>query len=121
MEDLDLTVEQVRTIAAGLYALAASDGADDRELTIIQEFVADAGHPELGEHLQTLQFDPATAFRVLETSWLRRLFLKAALIVVRADGVISDAERETFDWMTVAFGISGGLDALLQEIEGVSL
>ena len=121
MDGLQLTAEQVQTIAAGLYALAASDGADDREVAIIHEFVTDAGYPALCSELSTLHFDPAAAFQTLETSWLRRLFLKAALILVRADGVISDAERETFDWMSVAFGVTGGLDALLEETEGVTL
>jgi len=121
MGDLNLTLEQVRTIAAGLYALAASDGIDDREVAIINEFVVDAGYPEVGDSLSALNFDPAAAFHVLETSWLRRLFLKAALILVRADGTVSDAERETFDWMAVAFGIVGGLDALLEETHGVSV
>ena len=47
MDGLQLTAEQVQTIAAGLYALAASDGADDREVVIIREFVTDAGYPAL--------------------------------------------------------------------------
>ena len=121
MESLDLTLEQVETMAAGLYALAASDGIDARELKGIQDFVTDAGYPQLAQGLPDSHFDPAAAFRTLDSSWLRRLFLRAALIVVRADGAISVEERETFDWMSTAFGIVGGLDALLEETEGVSL
>ena len=121
MESFELTREQVRTIAAGLYTLAASDGVDSRELQVIQTFVTDAGYPDLVDGLATLHFDPAAAFHTLESSWLRRLFLKAALVLIRADGQISKEERDAFAYMAVAFGISGGVDALITETEGAVL
>ncbi|MFT5430760.1 MAG: hypothetical protein ACI9OJ_001437 [Myxococcota bacterium] len=122
-EALDLSAEQVETMAAGLYQLAKCDGLDQSgvEMALINEFVADAGYAGLADRLSELSFDPASAFRVLDSSWLRKLFLEAALLVVKADGVISDEERETFEWMSMAFGIAGGLDAIESQIADASL
>ena len=118
-----LSAEQVETIAAGLYHLAASDGldAEGKELALIREFVTDAGHSHLIETIADLPFDPATAYGILDSSWLRKLFLEAALMMVKADGVVSDEERETLAWMTMAFGVAGGYDAIEAQIQGQSL
>lgn len=119
--DLNLTKAQVEMFAAGLYQLASCDGIDQSETAIIHEFVTEAGFPELSESLAALTFDPATAYAVFGSSWLRRLFLKAAVMVIQADGDVTDAERETLAWMSVAFGITGGYEALVTEVAGSQL
>lgn len=121
--EFELTAEQVEVIAAGLYQLAACDGVDEsgRELALIREFVEEAGYGNLSKGLAELPFDPATAFEVLDSSWLRKVFLEAALLVVKADGVVTDEERETFEWMAMAFGVAGGVDEIERQIQGVSL
>lgn len=119
--DLDLTKEQVEMFAAGLYQLASCDGIDQTETAIINEFVTEAGFPKLSEGLAALTFDPAAAYAIFGSSWLRRLFLKAAIMVIQADGTVSDAERETLAWMSVAFGVTGGYDALATEVAGSEL
>ena len=114
-------MKQITTMVAGLYHLANCDGITDGERRIISEFASDAGAPELVDQLESLTFDPVEAYRVLETSWLRRLFIKAALLVVREDGKVSGEEEEALIWIADAFGIEGGFAALMHEIEGESL
>lgn len=115
------TRDQVTAFAAGLYSLAACDGVDEREVAIIKEFVSDAGYAELGDRLESLTFDPVEAYRLFESSWLRGLFLRAALLVIKSDGSVSDPEVEMLDFMAEAFGISGGYEGLRAQVEGESL
>ena len=121
-ESFDLTAAQVETIAAGLYQLAACDGIDEdgNEVALIREFTEEAGYADLNGRLAELWFDPAAAYRVLDSSWLRKLFLEAALLLVKADGVVTDAEREMFEWMAMAFGIAGGYAEIEAQIQGAS-
>ena len=83
--------------------------------------MSDAGAPDLGDELEGLSFDPVQAYQALESTWLRSLFLRAALLVIRQDGEVSDAEVETIDWMAEAFGITGGYKELIGQIDGESL
>ncbi len=114
-------MKQIETMVAGLYHLASCDGITAGEREIINEFARDAGATSLIDKLGSLTFDPVEAYRTLETSWLRRLFLKAALLVVQEDGKISVEEEEALTWIAEAFGIQGGFGALMHEVEGESL
>lgn len=118
---LGLTRKQIEVFAAGLYHIAACDGVEERELDIIREFLADAGAPDLSPELAGLTFDPVVAYNQLESTWLRSLFLRAALLVVRQDGEVSDAEVETIDWMAEAFGVQGGYKGLIGHLEGEAI
>jgi len=118
---MDLTLDQVKTFAAGLYELAAVDGIDEREQAIIAEFLEANGQCALQPQLVELGFDPVQAYQVLESSWLRGLFLKSALLLIRADGQVSADERDMLTWMANAFGVVGGYDAIVQSVEGESL
>lgn len=115
------TRAQVKAFAAGLYHLAACDGVDDSEIAIIEEFVQDAGYPDLADQLASLDFDPVQAYQLFESSWLRGLFLRAALLVIKSDGSVSEQEIETLDFMAEAFGIEGGYEGLQKQVEGQSL
>ena len=119
--ELELTRDQIEIFAAGLYQLALCDGVDDSEISIIKEFCEEVGVPELANELDGLVFDPATAYSILGTSWLHKIFLESALLVVRADGKVSDAEREMLSWMAMAFGVAGGYDAVEQAVAGQAL
>ncbi len=116
-----LRPEQVRAFAEGLYYIAATDGIDDREIALIQDFLAEAGFPEWGAALGEDWFDPAAAGAVLETSHLRRVFLKAAVVLVRADGALSAAERRALQTVAAAFGLLQELPAIEQEVAGEQL
>ena len=114
-------IKQIETMVAGLYHLASCDGITPGEREIITEFARDAGAADLIDKLESLTFDPVEAYRTLETSWLRRLFLKAALLVVQEDGKVSVQEGEALIWISEAFGIQGGFSALMHEVQGESL
>jgi hypothetical protein len=115
-----LSKKQIEVFAAGLYHLAACDGVDESETRIIHEFLKDAGAGELIGSLESLSFDPVSAYQVLGTSWLRRLFLRAALLVIRSDGTVSSEEQEAIEWMAGAFGVEGGYLGLLDTLDGES-
>ena len=116
-----LSKRQIEVFAAGLYHLSACDGITEEETSIIHDFLVDAGDPGLTESLAAMPFDPVHAYQILETSWLRRLFLRAALLVIQSDGRVSTEEQETIDWMASAFGIEGGYSVLVEELQGASL
>ena len=118
---MDLTSDQVKTFAAGLYTLAAVDGIDARERAIIDEFLEANGHSDAAGHVEEMGFDPVMAYEVLESSWLRGLFLKSALLLIRADGQVTADERDTLIWMANAFGVPGGYDAIVESVTGESL
>ena len=114
---MELSREQTQTIAAGLYHLAAVDGVHEDEVAMIRAFLVEVGEPELADRLPELTFDPVEAYAVLESSWLRTLFLRAAVRLIEADRDVTPAEADTLDWMARVFGIEGGLAALRKGAE----
>jgi tellurite resistance protein len=118
---MELTREQIEVFAAGLYAVAESDGIDEKEVALIEEFLRDAGAPDLTEGLSDLSFDPVEAYATLGSTWLRTLFLKCSLMVIRADHEITTAEQETLVWIAGVFGVDGGYDTVVKAIEGESI
>ncbi len=113
--------DQAEVFARGLYFLANIDGIDDQEIAIIRDFLEEVGRPELMDELATNEFDSLNAADVLSTSFLRRIFLKTALVLVRADGVLSDAEMDAIRGIAARFGLDDGLDELLTETEGLTI
>lgn len=112
-----LSRKQIEAFAAGLYHLAKSDGVERRELDIIDRFCADAGYPGMVDSLAEIEFDPVEAYRILEGPWLRKLFLRAAVLVVRSDRIISQGESEAMAHIARAWGIEDGLHGILEEVE----
>ena len=88
-----MTNEQVDVFARGLYHVAGVDGIDESETALISDFLKEAEHPELEEGLASSSFHVAE-LAALETNFLKRVFLRACLVLVRADGVISDEEKD---------------------------
>lgn len=85
--------EQVDVFARGLYHVAQVDGVDESEISLIKEFLDESGNSDLVREL------PASSFHVaelaaLETNFLKRVFLKACLVLVRRDGKITDSEKD---------------------------
>ena len=115
---MELTNAQIEVFAAGLYAVAQSDGLQDSELTLFNAFLEDAGAPHLVERLPELTFDPVRAYDTLAASWLRKLFLKAALMVIRADHEVTEAEQEMLVWIAGTFGVDGGYAGVVEAIDG---
>lgn len=101
-----LTPEVIEVFARGLYHLASVDGIDEREEALIREFLEETGSDIKLEELPGSSFSPYEAAMVLETSHIRRTFVKAAVAMVRADGVYSDAERHAIGELADAFDMS---------------
>jgi len=107
-----LSRAQIEVFAAGLHRIASCDGLHPREVEVIAEFLKEARASELADRIDALPFDPVVAYRVLETSWLRRTFLRAALLLVKLDGEVSEAEREMIQWLMRGFGLEGTVETL---------
>jgi tellurite resistance protein len=101
-----LTPEVIDVFARGLFHLANVDGIDERETKLIREFLEEAGSETRYEDLKGSEFSVLEAAMVLETSHIRRVFMTAAIALVKADGVYSDAERKAIGELADAFDLS---------------
>jgi len=87
-----MTPDQVDVFARGLYHVAQVDGIDDSELKLIHEFLEEADQTEKAKELEGSAFR-VTELAILETNFLKRVFLKACLVLIRSDGKITDEEK----------------------------
>ncbi len=101
-----LSVEAADLFARGLYFLANVDGLEEREEELIRDFIDESGSTVKFEALADSSFSVHEAAMVLETSFQRRIFIMAAVALVKADGVFSDAERRALGEIADAFGLS---------------
>lgn len=115
---LGLNREQVEVFADGLHHIATLDGVHRGELALIREFLSEAGCSDYEASLGERPFEVERALRAFDTSFVRRLFLKACILMVRADHVVTDEERELLDFLADAFGLSEQLSALESEVQG---
>jgi|ETNmetMinimDraft_26_1059896.scaffolds.fasta_scaffold04624_2 tellurite resistance protein len=114
-------IEQLDIFARGLFHLACVDGIVEEERAVIREFLEDMGEPDLMESLDKVAFDPRMLALALETTNLRRLFLKTGLLLVYADGVFSAEEREAIDLIAEVLGLTRALPEIESEMKDVSL
>jgi tellurite resistance protein len=102
-----LTPEEVDVFARGLYYLASVDNhLDDREVKLIEEFLAETGSQLTLAELSQRQFSLYEAVQVLKTGYMRRIFVKAAIALVHSDGVYSDEERRALGTVADVFGLT---------------
>ncbi len=107
--------EQAEVFARGLYHLASVDGIDPREVQLIDDFLVETGHRELVGQLGAAGFDVGALARVLKTTFLRRVFLRTAIALVKADGTISAQEDSALRDAAERLGMKTDLDELLAE------
>lgn len=112
-----LTPEEIDVFARGLYFLASVDNnVDDREVQLISEFLQETGSALTLDEVKQRQFSFYEAVQVLEKTFLRKIFIKAAIALVRSDGVYSDEERRALGTIADVFGLSNAeFGALEQE------
>jgi len=102
-----MTPEEVDVFARGLYYLASvDDHVDEREVKLIEEFLQETGSELTLDDLKTRQFSFYEAVQVLEATYLRRIFVKAAIALVHSDGVYTDEERRALGTVADVFGLS---------------
>ena len=115
----DLTSDQIDFFAAGLYQLAAVDGVDDNEVAFIQEFLKEAGRE--GQAVDALEFDSSMLPWVFDSSFLRRVFLKACWALVKADKKVTPKERNMITAYAEELGLLNELATLEQSADVQSL
>ena len=109
-----LTPEKIDVFARGLYHVANVDGVDPAELTMIQSFLKEAGQPDMAKTLPSSSFH-VSELAALETTFLKRTFLKACLVMIRRDGKITPAEKLLVMQLALSLGLEDEFDALDQE------
>ena len=106
MSDAGLNPQEIEVFARGLFHLANVDGMEGREEALIKQFLEESGSSLKFEDLADTTFSATEAAGALEASYLRRIFVKAAIALVKADGTYSDAERHAVGEIADAFGLS---------------
>jgi len=100
-----LSREEIEVFAHGLYYLANQDGIDPTEEKLIREFLAESGSDVTWDEIAHADFDPIEAAQLLRGTFLRRIFISAAIAVIKADGEFSAPERRALGEIADAFGI----------------
>lgn len=97
-QEIELSNAQADAIARGLYAIAKSDGVHEQEEQLIAAFWAESGGTEEGlaglaarDGITTEELAQA-----LPGSEERKVFLKSAMLMMLADGQVSEKERALF-------------------------
>ncbi|HVI03864.1 MAG TPA: hypothetical protein VM869_34460 [Enhygromyxa sp.] len=102
-----LRPQEVEVFARGLWYLATIDGeAHEREEQLIREFLAEANSKLSWAEVTRGDFAPLEAANLLETTFLRRIFMKLAVALVHADGVYTDNERKAIGELADVFGFN---------------
>jgi tellurite resistance protein len=105
--DSGLRPQEVEVFARGLWYLATIDGnADDREQAMIREFLEETQSELSWSEVTRGDFAPLEAANLLETTFLRRIFMKLAVALVHADGVYTDNERHAIGEFADVFGFN---------------
>ena len=116
MADNNLTTEEVEVFAHGLYYIASRDGIDESEEKLIREFLDESGAEVTWEDIARPDFDPIEAANLLQATFLRRIFLSAAVALVKADGQYTDEERVALGEIADAFGISNAEFGAIEQL-----
>jgi tellurite resistance protein len=102
-----LTPEEIDVFARGLYFLASVDNnVDDNEVRLISEFLVETGSSLTLDEVKQRQFSFYEAVQVLEKTFLRKIFVKAAIALVHSDGKYTDDERRELGKIADVFGLS---------------
>jgi tellurite resistance protein len=105
--DGGLQPHEIEVFARGLWYLATADGeADPREEALIKEFLEETGSDLSWAEVTRGEFAPIEAADRLETTFLRRVFMKLAVAIVHADGVYTDNERRAIGEFADVFGFN---------------
>ena len=101
-----LSEEQVEVLATTLFHLASTDAIDAREEQLIREFLGETGSDVRYEDLATMPYSPLETAQVFPTSFHRKVVLKSAVALIRADGQFSAPERRALGELADVLGVS---------------
>ncbi len=107
--EVHLDGKTAEAMARGLFAVARVDGLHEREAGLIASFWMDAGagHGLLSDLEREAPITAAELATALRTPEERELFMKTAVLLTWADGVVSDQEKE----ILASFGEALSIDA----------
>ena len=119
--EVQIDEPQAEAMARGLFAVAKVDGVHAREAALVASFYNETGAAAHSladlERRQTITGDELVA--VLHEPAQRRLFIKTALLLAWADGVVTPQEQRIIHAYATALGISpeelGKLDEAVKE------
>jgi tellurite resistance protein len=114
--EMHISREAAEAIARGLYTVAKVDGIHEREAGLIASFWIDsgAGAASLSDLERGEPMKPAELATILHTDDERQIFIKTAVLLTWADGVVTEAERVILSEFAKALGIE---PAKLTELE----
>ncbi len=104
--DAGLAPDTIEAFARGLYFVAACDGIEPREEDLLRNLLRETEASVTFEDLKKGVFGPTDLALAIETSFLRRVFIRAAVAMVKADGKFTDGERVALGEIADAFGMS---------------
>jgi tellurite resistance protein len=104
--DTGLTHDTIEAFARGLYYVAAVDGLEPRETDLLENLLRETESPLKLADLSSRDFGPLDVAQALETTFLRRVFIRAAVAMIKVDGRFTDGERRALGEIADAFGMS---------------
>lgn len=114
--DSGLSPSEVEAFARGLWYLATIDGeADPREESLIKEFLDEANSDLAWTEVTSGTISAVEVANFLETSFLRRIFMKLAVALVHADGVYTDNERTAIGEFADVFGMNNAEFGVIEQ------
>ncbi len=120
-ESSGLRPDQVRAIAQGLYWLAQIDGINEREETLLKDFLKEGGLDLQLDKLASVPFSLEGLKASLDTLFLRKTFLRTCILVAQADGSISSEEMTELRRLSQALEIDESLDTLIADVENKAI
>ena len=106
MADSGLPPDTIEAFARGLYFVASVDGIEPREADLLRGLLRETESPLTLDDLASKDYGPSDIAAALETTFLRRVFIRAAVAMVKADGRFTDGERHALGQIADAFGMN---------------
>jgi tellurite resistance protein len=117
----EIRPDQVKAMAHGLYYLAEIDGVTPAEQTMLEELLNEGNTGVDVAGLAEIPFSIEGLVHSLDTAFLRKSFIRIAILLARADGKISDEEMAVLRRLAQALGITESLESLAADLEGQRL
>lgn len=109
LPEVAISRETAHAIPRGLFAVAKVDGVHEREAGLVASFWIEAGGGILLSELE--RGEPISAAELaaaLPSALERELFIKTAILLMYADGKVTDAERQIVSEYARSLDISDG-------------
>ncbi len=115
--EVQIDAPQAEAMARGLYAVAKVDGVHAREAALVASFYQETGAQvhSLAELERRSAITGEELAAELRTPEQRRLFIKTALLLAWADGVVTPQEQRIIGAYAQALGLEQGELAKLDE------